>query len=122
MPSNRDTAPQPTPWEALAQHARALAELADRYAAMPPAALAPTAAENGGTDLLHELDERARSMVSIAAACRVATWRALRDQGMSGPEIGRMWGKHRTTVGKALDYPDRPRGRSRPAPDATASS
>lgn len=106
MLSNRDTAPEPTSWESLARHARSLADLADQCAAMSPAALAPV---DGSADRLAELDARARNMVSLAAACRRATWQALADQGMDGAAIGRLWGKQRSTVGKALKAPHRPR-------------
>lgn len=87
------------PWQTLAARARELAELADRYATVAPADLAPGA----DADPLAELDKAALSLVSGAAACRRATYQALADLGIPKAEIGRRWGTTGAAVGKVLN-------------------
>ncbi|MGI5222188.1 hypothetical protein [Nocardia sp. CA-290969] len=87
------------PWADLAARARALADLADRYAAIAPADLAPTA----DTDPLGELDTAALEVRGAVAACRRATYQALHDLGIPKAEIGRRWGTTGAAVGKVLN-------------------
>ncbi|WP_280245811.1 hypothetical protein [Nocardia abscessus] len=87
------------PWQTLAARARQLAELADQYAAIAPADLAPTTAG----DPLAELDALAREIARDASACRRATYQALHDTGVPKSEIGRRWGTTGAAVGKVLN-------------------
>ncbi|MGW1740492.1 hypothetical protein ACWCPQ_16970 [Nocardia sp. NPDC001965] len=87
------------PWQTLAARARELAELADRYATIAPAGLAPTEAG----DPLADLDALAREIARDASACRRATYQALTDIGIPKAEIGRRWGTTGAAVGKVLN-------------------
>ncbi|WP_280410776.1 hypothetical protein [Nocardia asiatica] len=97
--------PNLSPWEALARQARWLADYADRLARQEPADLAPT----GDGDPLAELDTSANEIVSLVGGCRRATWQALRDDGLTYAEIGRMWGRRHSAVSNALTQQGRVR-------------
>lgn len=98
-----------SPWESLAQQARRLADLADRYAAAAPEGLAPADDLDDPHDILADLDARALAIRSVVSACRRATWQRLRDQGQTFAEIGRQWGCSGANVRQVLLAQDRPR-------------
>ncbi len=93
-----DPPPSKHPWEALAEQARALADLADELAASDPAGLAPA----DGHDALRDLDNRVRELGQTAGICRRSTWRALRDAGWSVIKIGEAWGISRQKVNERI--------------------
>ncbi len=96
------------PWAALAEHARALVELADQSAAKAASAAAELEPSNLG-DPLAELDRLALTIRGTVAACRRATWQALRDEGHTYEAIGERWGVTKQAVRQALVAPKRPR-------------
>ena len=79
----------PDPWAELAEKARTLAALAELYAPADPTTL---------TAALRELDDLAVELRGQVAACRVETWRKLRESGHSAAEIGQTWGVSRQFV------------------------
>src|SRR5690606_17940955 len=85
------------PWADLAAKARALASLADQYAAADPVALTP-----GDTDPLGKLDRAAVELRGLVAACRAEVWRQLRQAGHSAAAIGKMWGVSRQVVTRQI--------------------
>ncbi len=91
----------PTPWQSLAQHARWLAEYAEKAAVTDPIILAPI----DDRDFLAELDERTLAIRGIAAACRRHTYQALRDQGVPVAGIAEAWGVSVQAVYKVLNGP-----------------
>lgn len=96
-----------SPWADLAQRAREIAELAERYETMPAAGLAPTGSREAG-DLVDPFDDlriRALALVGLAADCRLATWRQLHDDGASYTDIGRLWGVSSQAVQKKFSPP-----------------
>ncbi len=99
----------PSAWESLAQQARWLAEVADRYARTDPKELAPSGSDDDPHDPLAEMDARALAIRGAVAACRRSTWQALADSGLTAAEIGRLWGVSRQAVSQALVRPNRPR-------------
>jgi hypothetical protein len=100
---------RPSPWASLAQQARWLADLADRYATADPLDLQPSSDEDGQHDPLADIDARALAIRSVAAACRRATWQALNDRGARPAEIAARWGVSRQNVSQILAGKDRPR-------------
>lgn len=83
-----------SPWATLAAEARALAEAAEALADRDPLALAPTAE----ADPLADLDRRRARIQAQVAECRSATYRALRDRGMTLAQIAARWGVSRQRV------------------------
>lgn len=90
--------PQPGPWESLARHARWLADMAEHCATLDPVDLAPAE----GHDPLAELDQRAIAVRTLVAACRRATFAALREGGMSQGEIAELWDIPQQSVSRTL--------------------
>ncbi|MFE5565965.1 hypothetical protein ACFQ68_13345 [Amycolatopsis japonica] len=102
--------PALSPWEALAQHARWLADHAEHLASVPPEQLAPHFTDTGDpeddvpalVDELGVLNSRATGIQALVAACRRHAWQQLADQGKTHAEIAAMWNVKRQAVGNAL--------------------
>lgn len=104
--------PPPSPWESLARHARELADMAERWANVPPADLAPRWEQTGDpdddvpvlADPLRDLTEAGQIAQRLAAACRREVWARLHDGGlgMTYQQIAALWGVKKAAVGNAL--------------------
>lgn len=92
-------------WTGLATNARALADLADQFAAKSAGELAPSDQGNP----LADLDARALAVRGAVAACRRATWQELYDAGATYAQIGELWHVSKQAVRQALVAQDRPR-------------
>lgn len=102
--------PEPAdPWAALAEQARAMADLADLLATKSAGELAPTDDANP----LEDLRLRALDIGGTVAACKRAALLALRrDEGLTLEEVGSRWGGiSKQAVRKAL-LTRRPESRS----------
>jgi hypothetical protein len=104
--------PPPSPWESLARHARALAEMAERWAKVPPRDLAPRWEQTGDpdddvpilVDPLRDLTEAGQIAQRLAGMCRRDVWARLHDggRGLTHEQIAELWGVKRAAVGNAL--------------------
>ncbi|HEY3478420.1 MAG TPA: hypothetical protein VGL02_05905 [Streptomyces sp.] len=110
--ADAEPVPPPSPWESLARHARWLAEMADRMAAVPPAELAPRWEQTGDpdddvpvlVDPLRDLTEAGQIAQRLTGACRRDVWARLHDggRGMTYDQIAALWQIKKAAVGNAL--------------------